>query len=93
MLRLRAEIETSHCTVFIDERTGQVYKEGDVYRHPVLAATLRRIAEHGAEEFYSGETASKLVRDLEEAGGLMTLSDLKNYSVSWEAPVSWTPPS
>ena len=87
MVQLRAETETSHCTVFIDERTGQVYKEGDVYRHPVLAATLRRIAEHGAEEFYSGETASKLVRDLEEAGGLMTLSDLKNYSVSWEAPV------
>ena len=73
--------------MFLDERTGQVHKEGDVYRHPVLAATLRRIAEHGAEEFYSGETAVNLVRDLEEAGGVMTLSDLANYSVRWESPV------
>ena len=58
-----------------------------MYRHPVLAATLRRIAERGVEEFYSGETATKLVRDMQEAGGVMTLSDLRNYSVSWETPV------
>ena len=73
--------------MFLNERTGQVHKEGDVYRHPVLAATLRRIAEHGVEEFYSGETAVNLVRDLEEAGGVMTLSDLARYSVRWESPV------
>ena len=84
MFRLRAEPVTA---VFLDERTGQVHKEGDVYRHPVLAATLRRIAEHGVEEFYSGETAVNLVRDLEEAGGVMTLSDLARYSVRWESPV------
>ena len=53
----------------------------------MLAATLRRIAEGGAEEFYSGDTARNLVRDVEEAGGVMTLSDLANYSVSWESPV------
>ena len=28
-------------SVFVDERSGEVYKEGDVYRHPVLGATLR----------------------------------------------------
>ena len=76
-----------NCPVFLDQSTGEVYQEGDVYRHPVLAATLRRIADHGAEEFYSGQTAASLVRDLEEAGGLMTLADLRDYSVSWEAPV------
>ena len=73
--------------MFLDERTGEVHQEGDIYRHPVLAATLRRIAEGGAEEFYSGDTARNLVRDVEEAGGVMTLSDLANYSVSWESPV------
>ena len=65
-----------------------MYKEGDVYTHPVLGDTLRRIAENGAEEFYTGETARKLVRDLEGDGGLMTMSDLENYRVSWETPVS-----
>ena len=73
--------------MFLDERTGEVHREGDVYRHPVLAATLRRIAEGGAEEFYSGQTAVDLISDLEEAGGLMTLGDLRNYSVRWETPV------
>jgi len=74
-------------SVFVDKKSGDVYKEGDVYQHPALGVTLRRIAEHGAEEFYSGETARNLIRDLQEGGGVMTLSDLHNYKVKWEAPV------
>ena len=73
--------------MFVDQRTGDVYKEGDEYHHPVLGATLRRIAEHGVEEFYSGQTGRELIKDLRDGGGVMTQSDLEDYRVSWEDPV------
>ena len=61
--------------MFVDQRTGDVYKEGDEYHHPVLGATFKRINEHVVEEFYSGQTG-ELIKDLEDGGGVMILSDL-----------------
>ena len=74
-------------SVFVNPKTGDVLKKGDVYKHKVLAQTLKRIAENGADEFYRGETAKKLVDDISNAGGIITLKDLENYKVSWESPV------
>jgi gamma-glutamyltranspeptidase/glutathione hydrolase len=37
------------------------YKAGDTIKYPALAATLKRIAKNGRDEFYKGETAKKLV--------------------------------
>ena len=37
------------------------------------------IAKNGVDEFYSGETARKLVKDIKDAGGIITLDDLKSY--------------
>ena len=37
------------------------------------------IAKNGVDEFYSGETAKNLVNDIQNAGGIITLDDLKNY--------------
>ena len=34
------------------------------------------IAKNGVDEFYSGETAKKLVKDIQDAGGIITLDDL-----------------
>ena len=54
-------------------------QEGDVYKRDNFCRTLEKIAKDGADEFYTGETAEKLVAELSEAGGIMTLDDLKNY--------------
>jgi gamma-glutamyltranspeptidase/glutathione hydrolase len=43
-----------------------------------MAATYRRIAEAGADDFYEGEIAGKIVADMEENGGLISATDLKN---------------
>eukprot|EP00095_Tigriopus_kingsejongensis_P011280 maker-scaffold14_size734282-snap-gene-1.21 protein:Tk11280 transcript:maker-scaffold14_size734282-snap-gene-1.21-mRNA-1 annotation:"gamma-glutamyltranspeptidase 1" len=72
---------------FIDPETGKVYQAGDVYTRPNLADTLERIATNGAAEFYSGQTAHNLIRDLEDIGGLMTLEDLAGYKIEWRVPV------
>ncbi|MGA2045115.1 MAG: gamma-glutamyltransferase [Roseiarcus sp.] len=44
-----------------------------------LAATLDRIAAQGAEGFYAGPVAEKMVASIRAAGGRMSLDDLANY--------------
>ncbi|HSH49550.1 MAG TPA: gamma-glutamyltransferase [Halomonas sp.] len=69
--------ESSMATFFKED--GASYQAGEIFRQPELAATLRRIAEQGASEFYEGETARLLVAEMEKHGGLMTLDDLASY--------------
>ena len=54
-------------------------KEGEVFKRDKFCSTLEKIAKNGAEEFYTGETAQKLVADITNAGGIITLNDLKDY--------------
>ena len=49
--------------------------------------TLKNIAENGAEEFYTGTTATNLVADIQRGGGIISMEDLASYKVSWEAPI------
>ena len=60
---------------------GRLFKAGDTLKQPELAATLKRIAKNGAEEFYRGETAKILTDEMSKNGGLITLEDLSNYKV------------
>jgi len=57
------------------------------FRQPELAATLRRIAELGAEDFYRGETARLIVDQMERSGGLITIDDLESYRAVWREPL------
>jgi gamma-glutamyltranspeptidase/glutathione hydrolase len=63
--------------IFLND--GKMWKAGDTLKQPELAATLKRIAQKGAEEFYSGETARTIVADMAKSGGLITLEDLAAY--------------
>lgn len=63
--------------IFLND--GKLYKAGDAFRQPELAATLKRIAKNGAAEFYRGETAKMMVEDVQRMGGLITLDDLAQY--------------
>ena len=65
--------------IFINPETGNVWQEGDTYKRENLGYTLMEIAKNGVDEFYSGETARKLVKDIQDAGGIITLDDLKSY--------------
>ena len=60
---------------------------GDRLTLPDLAATLRRIAEHGPDEFYTGRTAELLVAEMERGGGLITAEDLAGYRPTWREPI------
>ena len=65
------------------------YKENDTIKYPALAATLKRIAKNGRDEFYNGETAQKLIAFLNKKDGNVTLEDLKKYQAKWRAPITF----
>jgi gamma-glutamyltranspeptidase/glutathione hydrolase len=66
---------------------GGPLREGDTLAQADLAATLSAIAEHGAEGFYRGPVAEKLVAAIQAAGGIMTLQDLAAYQPVIREPV------
>ncbi len=69
-------------------RDGNPYEAGETFAQPDLARTLRRIEEQGARDFYEGETARVLAADEEKHGGLITLADLKDYTVAERQPLT-----
>ena len=66
---------------------GSAYQPGERLKQPELARSLKLIAAQGADGFYKGETARKLVKAVTDAGGRMSLEDLDNYEAIARVPV------
>ena len=67
---------------------GRAPKAGELFRNPRMAATLKRIAAEGADDYYQGEIAKKLVRCSEKLGGLFTLKDFADHRSDWIEPIT-----
>lgn len=48
-----------------------------------LCETLRKIAERGGEDMYTGQLAEELADDLQDMGSILTKEDLAEYKVKW----------
>jgi gamma-glutamyltranspeptidase/glutathione hydrolase len=68
-------------------KDGAPLHDGDLLVQADLATTLSAIAEQGPRGFYEGPVAEKLVKAIDDAGGIMTLDDLKSYSATIRAPM------
>jgi gamma-glutamyltranspeptidase/glutathione hydrolase len=77
-------------------------RQGETLRQPDLAATIRRLQRHGAEDFYRGETARRIAAAMSANGGTIQAQDLAAYKPKLLKPLSgryrgWqvltTPPS
>lgn len=66
---------------------GESYKEGEIFKQEALANTLKVIANKGADGFYKGEIAEKIVADLQANGGLLTLKDFEDHRANWVDPI------
>ena len=66
-----------------------VFKENDSIKYPALAATLKRIAKNGRDEFYKGKTAEILVKYLQDKGAIITMKDLAQYEAKWRKPLTF----
>jgi len=53
--------------------------DGDSFRQPDLAHSLRLLAAGGADVFYRGEIAERIASDMEANGGLLRYEDLAGY--------------
>jgi gamma-glutamyltranspeptidase/glutathione hydrolase len=63
---------------------------GSTIRQPQLARTLRAIAARGAAAFYRGPIAEAWTTELRNAGGIITMEDLRRYQPVWRQPVRST---
>ncbi|RMF80546.1 MAG: gamma-glutamyltransferase [Planctomycetota bacterium] len=52
------------------------YPVGAIFKQPVLAATLRRLAKRGVKDFYSGQIARQIHDDMVRNDGLIRRDDL-----------------
>jgi gamma-glutamyltranspeptidase/glutathione hydrolase len=66
---------------------GEVPELGAIIRQPELAASFELLAKSGADGFYKGAFARKLVDGVRSLGGNWTVADLANYKIVERAPV------
>ncbi|HEX4176928.1 MAG TPA: gamma-glutamyltransferase, partial [Rhizomicrobium sp.] len=69
---------------------GTPLREGEIYKDPEYAATLKKIAKEGPDGFYKGSIAQAIVDAVHHAPknqGGMTLTDLANYQPKEREPV------
>ncbi len=71
----------------IFQNNGSFYAMGETLAQPELAATLERIANNGADDFYEGETAMRFAAEMAKHGGIITAADLKNYKAIERTPL------
>ena len=65
------------------------WREGERIYFSDLANVLERIRDLGQSDFYEGETAELIVREMQRGGGWITHEDLKNYRPVWREPISF----
>ena len=69
---------------------GSYYEPGERMVLSDLAWTLEQIRDNGADGFYQGEVAERLVNDLQANGGIITLDDLVSYTAPIREPIHGT---
>jgi gamma-glutamyltranspeptidase/glutathione hydrolase len=67
---------------------GTAKKLGDIVTNPDLAETLSVLARDGAEAFYTGEIARRIVADQQAHGGLLSAADLAGFAPRVNSPIS-----
>ena len=65
---------------------GSLYRTGEKFKNTKLAETLKKIKAN-PDEFYNGTLANEIVDDVNNAGGIFQLADLKNYKVKERKPL------
>jgi gamma-glutamyltranspeptidase / glutathione hydrolase len=67
---------------------GRGPKKGEIFKNPMLAATLQRIADEGRDAFYKGDIAMTIDAFMREHGGFLAYEDLASHRSEWVEPVS-----
>lgn len=69
-------------------RKGEVLKEGDILRLPMMADFLDFLSKEGQDGFYKGEIGAQVARDSIERGGFIRRPDFEKYEIRWKDVIS-----
>jgi gamma-glutamyltranspeptidase/glutathione hydrolase len=67
---------------------GKSPSKGEIFKNPLLANTLEKIAKGGRNEFYRGTIARDIDAFMKKQGGFLTFDDLSRHHSEWIEPVS-----
>lgn len=73
--------------IFFGDR-GRLPRQGELFRQPAFARTLRGIAADGPEWMYQGPWAREFVGVVGREGGKAALEDLASYQPAWDESVT-----
>ncbi|MCF6319533.1 MAG: gamma-glutamyltransferase [Proteobacteria bacterium] len=67
---------------------GQAPKEGQIWKNPNLAKTLKALAKGGRDAFYKGKIAHTIADYIQQQGGFISYEDLASHQGQWVEPES-----
>jgi len=67
---------------------GKGPRFGEIFKNPDLTALLELIATDGAEAFYQGQIAERIVKFSQTNGGRFSMRDFREHTANWVNPVS-----
>ncbi len=88
---LNRELQSSRNVEFkrVYGKSNGPWQAGDRIVLSDLGKTLQRIADHGADGFYKGETAKLIVEEMKRGDGYISLDDLANYRARVRQPIQF----
>jgi gamma-glutamyltranspeptidase/glutathione hydrolase len=85
--RYKKSFEKFESTKKVFTKIDNVYQEGEIFKQPDLANTLRLIKENGRDGFYKNYVASLIVEQMKKSGGYISYKDLENYQPVERQPI------
>ncbi len=76
---------TAAANIFLVD--NNIPKQGAVLKQTDLASALEKIAQLGRAGFYAGSVAEKMLKSVQQAGGIWTQKDLSQYQVIERKPI------
>ncbi|MDU1911145.1 gamma-glutamyltransferase [Fusobacterium sp.] len=81
----RIEQYPETASIYLDG--GLPFEVGSTLKNSDLANTLRKIMKNGEKAFYEGEIAEAIVKSAQDAGGPLTIEDMKDYNIRVSDPL------
>ena len=72
-------------TFLVDDEAPRI---GTPFYQPRTAATLQQLASAGIDDFYRGDLARSIVRDLAACGSPLIAEDLRQHRAGWRKPLA-----
>ncbi|MPV86219.1 gamma-glutamyltransferase [Ostreibacterium oceani] len=88
LINLEDRLKQWDSTKAIFYKGDDYYQIGEKLKQPDLARSLKRIAESGRAGFYTGETAERISKAVNDAGGMMAVEDFANYEAVFREPIT-----